>query len=150
MAKGIDLALYDGSGNEYQYKYQFGKKRIHINTTTGEQSKIDVSEDAYYYHLGTNASNIAYAKLRYYAYPIDDENNPMFPNHHMLALMMFIKWMWELRKNDNQSAIGMAEGNWIKQSTKAKAANKMPDMLKGKEIATTWMSMIDKARHYDF
>jgi hypothetical protein len=150
MAKAIDVALYDAGGTEYQYKYQFGKGRIHSNTTTATQNKIDLSEDAYYYHLGTNASGITYATLRYYAYPIDDENNPMFPNHHMLALMMFIRWMWELRKNDNQSAIDRAEANWVKQSTKAKAANKMPDMLQGKEIATTWMSMIDKARHYDF
>jgi hypothetical protein len=150
MASAIDIALYDSAGAEYQYKYQFGNHRIHVNNSTSAQAKIDLSEDSYYYHLGTNASGITYAKLRYYAYPIDDENNPMFPNHHILALMMFIRWMWEVRKNNNQSAIGMAKSDWIGESTKAKAANKMPDMLKGKEIATTWMSMIDKARHYDF
>jgi hypothetical protein len=150
MASAIDIGLYDAAGSEYQYKYQFGKNRIHEHSRSGSQRKIDLSEDAYFYHLGTNASDITYAKLRYYSYPIDSENNPMFPNHHLLALMMFIKWMWELRKSDNQSAIAMAESNWLKQSTKAKAANKMPDQLKGEEIAKTWMSMIDRVRYYNF
>jgi len=148
MASAIDVALFDSSGAEFQYKYQFGKKRIH--NEDGSQSKIDLSEDAYFYHLGSNGSGITHAKLRFYSYPIDEDNNPMFPNHHLFALMMFIKWMWELRKSSNQSAIGMAYTNWIQQSTKAKAANKMPDQLKGEEIAKTWMSMIDKVRHYDF
>jgi hypothetical protein len=148
LASVIDIALYDSSDLEYQFKYRDGKKRIH--TGDSGQRKIDVSEDAYYFHLGSNGSLITYAKLRYYAYPIDEDNNPMFPEHHLLALMLFIRWMWEMRKNKNQSAIAEARAVWIMEAQKTKAANKMPHQLKGAEIAKQWMSMIDKARYNDF
>jgi hypothetical protein len=148
MASPKDIALYTADHAEYQFKYQGGKKRIH--NMDSSQGKIDLSEDPYFFHLGTNGGNIAYVKLRYYAYPIDEDNNPMFPEHHLLALMMFIRWMWEIRKNENQSAIAMAESDWLKQSTKTKAANKMPHELKGIQIAKQWMSMIDKAFYAEF
>jgi hypothetical protein len=148
MATPIDIALYDASGSDYQYKYHEGKNRIH--NVDPSKAKIDLSEDPYYFHLGSNGSLITYAKLRYYAYPIDDDNNPMFPEHHLLAIMFFIRWMWETTKGKSQSAIQQAEDMWIRQSMKAKSANKMPSQLKGAEIVKTWMSMIDKVRFNDF
>jgi hypothetical protein len=148
MAQPIDIALYDSAGAEYQYKYQSGKKRIHI--VDPNQGKIDISEDPYFFHLGSNGAGIAYAKFRYYAYPIDDDNNPMFPEHHILALMMFIRWMWAIKKNTNRSEIAEAKADWLGESMKAKSSNKIPHKMKSDEITKQWMSMIDKIRYADF
>ena len=161
-ASGIDLALFDVSDNEYKYHFQGNRKRIHNEWTIANSStssslgfartdtEIGVSEDPYYFYLDSTGESITYANINYYSYPIDDDGDMMIPEHHMFALMNFNYWMWERRKKENQSSIAQAKADWLMEQTKAKAKNKVPSMLEGKDIARMHNSMIDKIFYNKF
>lgn len=149
----IDIALFDVNNNEMLYKYHSGASRIHQNRNTyaadgtyspSVGSIIDLSEDDYYIHLGSNASEVAYAKIRYFKFPVDEDGLPKIPEDQVFAITMFIRYMWSMRKNDNRSEIDQNRYTWLSEKAAAKARSKMPSMLEGKQIAKTWMSMISK------
>lgn len=145
----IDIALFDGSGNELRHKYRFGNKRIHqseneyLNSGVYEPglgSVIEVSEDDFHFHLSSNSSNLSYARLRYFKFPVDSEGNPMFPEYTRLAVILFIRYMWSLRTQSRDMAF--QEASWRQARAEARGKNKLPNGLMYKQFAKEWMSMI--------
>jgi hypothetical protein len=158
-AVGNDLALFDANDNEYKIHFHGSKKRIHnevtiLSGTVGgfsyDHSEIGVSEDPYYFYLDSNGESVTYANIRYYSYPIDEDGDMLIPEHHLFALINFNFWMWEKRRNENQSSISMAKNDWLMEQSKAKAKNKVPSMLEGKDIVRMHSSMIDKIFYNKF
>src|SRR5690606_2910831 len=108
MYKPLDVALFsrneDGSLSELRYSFKGRGKRIHTSGNpildSGEYSPdhhapIDLSEDAHFFHLGSNARGRVYcAKVKYLKLPIDAYGNPMVPEHQVLAIALFTRYMW--------------------------------------------------------
>ena len=158
-AIGNDMAIFDENDNEYRMHFHGSGKRIHSETSTisgsvgglsYDVSDIGISEDPYYFYLDSNGENITYINIRYYSYPIDEDGDMLIPEHHLFALMNFNFWMWEKRRNENQSSINLAKGDWLMEQSKAKAKNKIPSMLEGKDIVRMHSSMINKIFYNKF
>ena len=156
----LDIALYDSGHNELYNNYRSGKSRIHakrrIGNSTVEDSEqsdgfaIELSEDDYSFNLGSNANNVAYAIVRFFEFPVDEDGLPKIPEKSRLAIMMFIRYMWTLRKNENRFDRDRAEVSWLNARNRARARGKMPSMLEYEAIAKSWMSMINKPNFDSF
>lgn len=154
----IDLALYDANNNEFEYVLRGMGTRIHasdnglINNNEYFPSlgaPIDLSEDPYYFHIGSNGASISYATLKFWKYPIDENGDILVPEQDLLPLVFFIRYMWYLRKDDKQG-IAMANQKWIASRNEARAAHKTPSILEGTEIARSWVTLIPKMRFKKF
>lgn len=152
-SSAVDIALFTHSGNEIKTKYRAGAQRIHNrrdrNIRDGQFNlsnglPIEISEDDYYFHLSSNSDEVSYARLRYYKLPIGDDGSPMIPEIYREAVIQFIRWRWQIRQNENQSAIAQARQDWLMERGTAKGNNKMPSMLEAKSIMSDWVSMIGK------
>lgn len=152
-AAPIDIALYtsedEGPYTELLWQYHGGKRRIHAKPST--KRYVDLSEDPYFFNLSSDYGNsVVKAKLRYYAYPIDSKGYPAFPEIHLFAIMMFVRYMWAIRENNSRSEIAEAKEHWEQAKVIARNRTKMPHMLKGQQIMRDWRSMIDKANYRRF
>jgi hypothetical protein len=149
MISAIEMALYDANGKEYKYRFKGQGKRVSLNRETYIES-IPVSWDEFYIYLGSEGEGITEIALRYYAMPFDDNGLPMIDENHLIAIIAFCRMMAAMRENNNQSAIQLNTQEWKLQREYAKTRSKMPSMLEGKEIAKSWMSMINRVNFNDF
>jgi len=148
----LELSLFDTNGRELKHKFRTGGKRIYedkrINTSTaGEVPSVpvDVSDDRYNFILGTNGDNVKEILIRYFAYPIDEKTNlPLIREDEVMACIYFLRYMWALRKNENQSEIQMSQVNWFRESDRVRAKKKMDSLTpeKAKTIMRNWMNLI--------
>lgn len=146
-----DMSFFDANDKELIYRFEAGKKdRIHSANIYKDRRNADypiitVSEQQDAYVLDSYyGDDVATAIIRYYRLPVDSTTlEPYFYSEQLLALMMFIRWMWFLRKGDMGQA-GQAKKDWIIERHAAKVDMKMPDGMERKEIARTWNSMIQK------
>jgi hypothetical protein len=116
MRCSMEIALYDSSGGFLKHAFHGGKKRIFpdnrlfpaANGSDGTPTNcvpVDISEDEHGFYLGTNGENVAKAKVRYFAYPLDNEGMPLIREDDVLACVYFVRFQASLKKNDNRSAI---------------------------------------------
>lgn len=154
----IDLALYDANHAELDFVYRGLGTRAHASDNgllnNGQYfptlgAPIDLSEDTYYFQLGSNSTSVSYAKLKYWKFPVDELGDLLIPETDILPLILFVRYMWYLRKDDKQG-IAMGNQKWIAARNEARAAHKTPSMLVGTEIARSWNSMIHKQRYKKF
>lgn len=152
----IEMALYDINGHYISHEFHAGKYRIYpdlrifptaTNLSTGQIVHIvpvDVSEDQSNFYLGTNGNQVAYALVRYFAYPIDSNGLPMIREDEKFAIMTYIQWAKASKTGENQSEIAMKWQNWARQHDMARARKKSTDMSndKHKTIARNWMRII--------
>lgn len=152
LASTVSIGLYNSADGELKYTYHGQGGRVHIDrfdthsASTSEEvtGRIDLSEDAYYYHLGSNGSDVAYAKVRYLAMPVDKNKLPLIPEDQVFALTMFCRWMWALRKGDNQSEIELARDTWFREKDRIFGANKMPSVYRATQFAKNrFLSLIN-------
>ena len=153
MHSPIDLALFDSGNHEIKYTLRGKGNRIHEedSSTIYYNSSVDLSEDAYYFHIGTqSASNlVSHAILKYWKFPVDEAGDLLVPETDSLPLVLFIRYMWAMRKDDKQG-INQAYPMWRQALREARSAHKIPSILEGAEIARTWSSMIQKQRFKQF
>jgi hypothetical protein len=137
-----DIALLDCNGNEYRAKMRGYFQRNHEDLLATEIRSIDIYENDNYFVLGSNGSIITHVKIDYYGMPLDADGNPKIPEHHMLPLMFFVKFMDALVRGENQSEISEAERRWKMEAAKCRGKNKMPSQPQAREIMEQWMTMI--------
>lgn len=143
--RGLDIALYDVSDCLIPHNFHSGKSRIYPDTeqfsydvvmnegTDDEETvtyyvPVDLSEDKNAFYLGTTGSNVAYALVRYYSYPIGTDNLPMIPEEASMTCMYFVRYMHSLRKNENQSEIANNERLYKIESDRCRARMKSFEM----------------------
>lgn len=150
----IDVALYDVNKNELVYTYRGKGSRIHASDSvalnSGEYAPslgapIDLSEDSYYFHLGSNGASVASALIKYWKFPVDENGDLLIPEQDVFTLALFCRYMFSMRKDD-KVGIGQFHNLWIAARNEARAAHRTPSMLEGTEIARSWNSMIQKLR----
>ena len=151
MYKPIDIALFTENNAEVKFAYRGTGLPIHAPKNSITRSGlyqpefgavIDLSDDNYYFHLGSNGGNVSYAKLKYFKLPIDENKMPLIPEDHVLALAFFIQWIWSKRKGDNRSEIEQNRQDWVKEKRRVRSNNQLPSQIEADEINRKWMSMI--------
>lgn len=114
MRQHLELALFDSAGNFIPSVYHAGKKRIYpdmrVLTTISDgevpvYAPVDYSADQFSFILGSNGTSVAYADVRYYAYPIDSKGLPMIDENAVQTLIYYIRFNASMRNNENQSQI---------------------------------------------
>ncbi len=164
--QAIDVCLYDATGKELKSTYRGLGSRSHqsdnglLNSnmympTLG--APIDLSEDQYYFILGSNAlpntsnnfTGVASAKLKYWRRPVDENGDMLIPESDILPIVYFIRHMWYLREDDKQG-IGQSNTKWIAARNECRSLHRTPSMMEGTEIARSWNSMIHKQRYKKF
>lgn len=158
MYEPIDIALFDSAGGEIRYIFRGQSKRIHASPSnlinTGQYvpelgAVVDLSEDAYYFHLGSNGTNVAYAQLVYYKIPTDLEGNLIVSEKEIFALTCFIDYMMSKRNSEKQYVA--MYWNMFKQAAKeTRAELKLPHKMAMDETARSWNSMIKKIRFRNY
>jgi hypothetical protein len=151
----IDLALYDSAGSEIiiQWKgfganmgYDTGIARTHKDVRVGTVM-ISVTEDLDFFHteeFGGDYVDGAYIITKYYGTPVDVNGLPLIASSSKFAVMMYIRYMWQLRNNDSITALRDGEKRWRIARAAAESKLKTPDVIEGKEIAKKANSMIQK------
>ena len=156
--RGVDVALYDASDCLIPHKFHSGRERIYPNVeeysysvTTGTDDEqtttyyapVDLSESKEAYYLGTNAGdNVAYAKVRYFSYPVDSTGFPMIPEEASETCMFYVRWMHSLRKNENQSEI--ANNERIYKLTADRCRARMKSFEMSEETRKTIASLMNR------
>jgi hypothetical protein len=149
-SRSISIALYDASGNELLNNYRSGKYRIHQSRNVFVKdgvyrpqfdASISISEDENFYYLGSNGTNVAYAMLRYFKLPVDDQGNPVFGEHVVHAINMWILWYWAIREGKDSRE---DEDRYKRARAEARSVGKMPNGLLMKQVAKEWNSMIQQ------
>ena len=162
--KLYEIACYDASGNFIPHTFRAGNKRIYPNTdiqtittnTDGTQTitynSVDVSEDRFNIILGTNATSVAKIKIRYFAYPVDNEGMPMIREDEKQACVYYIRFCKAMKDDENQSKIQLAESMWLRACDIARAAKKASSLSndKAKTIARTMNRMIPNFNRSQF
>lgn len=154
----IDISCFDANGCQLAHEFRTGGKRIYADTRLARTAvaggtitdlnrcvPVDVSETNFSLELGTNATHVATILLRYYYFPVDEAGLPLIKMLDMLACVYFLRYMFALRENENQSEIQAAEMRWKLESDRCRAQKKMlsisPDKMK-KIINGIWMRAI--------
>jgi hypothetical protein len=144
----IDITLFDVNNNEIKYRYNSGSKRIRTdrfsvnNDVSTESSIIDLSEDANYFHLSTNAGDVSYMVIRYLGMPVDQEGFPLIPEDDAMAYEAYARFMWGKRQDENRSKIDQDFQFWTIERNKVKGRRKMPTPLEAKRIFEQYMSLV--------
>lgn len=134
----IEFSLRDSGNNQLQHLHRAGHNRIFNDTrisptastsdTVNDCVPVDVSNDATHIHLGTNGANVAKIYIRYFAYPLDENNRPMIREEDAMACVYFIRYMQGLRQDDNRSKIEQDQRAWFMEADRCKARKKMKSM----------------------
>ncbi len=161
----IGLSVYNNDNVELYYTYKgwgqevlrrdkraytrerdlVSSRRI-VSNRVGSRSiaSFIVTEDKDYYNLSSDARSADYGIVKYFGLPIDEDGDLMFIDDDLLAVSAFIRWMYETRQRENQSAIADRRQDWIIEAGKARAKKKSVSIFEAKDIAKHYMSMIDK------
>jgi hypothetical protein len=157
MKKLDEIALFDASGCFIPHVFHSGNSRIYpnvesynytVNEGTDDEVTyslpVDLSESDTSFVIGTNGTNVAYALVRYYPYPLDAKNLPMVREDEVEACSAFVRYKWSQRKNENQSEIRENLNEWLRLADYCRAEKKSSDFSNEvrKQIASTLNRMI--------
>lgn len=154
----IDVSVFDTAGNQLGHVYRGGNKRIYADrrvqpsaTTNGDVNSlipVDISNDRYNIHLGTNGQNVGTIIIRYFAYPLDENGLPLIREEDAMACVHFIRYMDALRRDDNRSKIQQDEIAWFREADRARARKKMASLSpdKARSIMKSLNSLIPNFR----
>jgi hypothetical protein len=155
----LDLALYDSQGCLIPSVFRPGKRRLYpisspTNVIVSDDTIIplwvDTSEDMYNITLGSNSDCVSVVGIRYFAYPLDAQGLPLIRQNEALPLSYFCKFMWSMRKNENQSEIANNEQRWLRACDTIRASKKMISQEQMKTIARAWRSLIPNLNDNQF
>lgn len=159
MRSVIEVSLFDTNGCQLAHKFRSGGKRIYkdtrliraaiVGSDTEQQLNnlipVDISDDAYAFHLGTNGDLVGSIVVRYFCYPTDNNGLPLIRQEEVMACVYFCRFWWEMRENSSRAAIEQNRLMWAAESDRCRARKKMlslsPDKMKT-IIKGTWMRYI--------
>lgn len=138
------IALYDANDNYIPHVFHSGGKRVYPNVesysykvvtnegtedeeTTTYYLPVDLSENRHSFVLGTNATQVSYALIRYWGYPVDTAGLPLIQECEVEALTLYVRYKWSQRKNENQSEIQANKIAWMEAADWTVAHKKSVD-----------------------
>lgn len=153
MRRFTDIALYDCNDHIVPHQFHAGKKRIypevfHMVQDSNDSDRfcfpVDVSEDRYSFIIGSNGPHVDYAKIRYFAWPVDNQGEPMIRQDDQMMCVHFIRWCSAMKRNNNQSEIAQAGQNYKDEADRRRAAYKKNNSStdKNKTIGALFNRMI--------
>lgn len=144
----IELGVYDESGNEIPYRYNYSGGRVF--TKRDWQKTIDIYEDATHIHFSDFERQPSYAVLKYFKMPLSDCNEPLVPESHLNAVVAYLKFAFYWRQGTNPAMIGMARNMWEQERLKIRSKNKSVAGLRAKQMVKEWMSIIPNPKFNRF
>lgn len=156
----IEVSLFDAAGCQLAHQFKAGKARIYqddrllLAATTGNSPllnqlvPVDVSNDQYNIHLGTNGANVATILIRYFAYPLDQNGQPLVDDRDVEACLLYIQYKQSQRDKDGQGVVEANRNAWMREADRARARKKMSSMTpdKAKYLLRTLASQIPNFR----
>jgi hypothetical protein len=134
-----ELSLFDANGQPLNHKYRAGKQRIYVDERSmpvsngtnviGTNVPVDVSNDPYNLIFGTNGGLVDKVLIRYFKYPVDQNDQPLIRQEDVYACALFIKLMQAMRDNGNRSEIQQYDQMWKQAADKAKADKRVASSL---------------------
>jgi len=133
----LEVSLFDATNTQLNHRFRAGKTRIYSDVRKGTDTTVseitdlipvDVSNDEFHIHLGTNGANVTSIVLRYFAYPVGDDGMPLIREEDMMVCVYFIRFMESLRSNDNRSEIQQNDMMWKTEADRARARKKTESM----------------------
>lgn len=158
MWKAMDISLLDSNNIELRFVYRGLGRRIHasghVALDTGEyapqlHAAIDLSEDSHFFHLGSNGTVVHCAKLKYWKLPVDVYGQPMIPEHQVLAIALFIRWMWSMANSDKEDR-KLSRMEYLQARSEARALGKMPSGIEMDQVAKEWVSLMNAPQFKNF
>lgn len=158
MWKSKDIALLSSTGTELRFSYRGLGRRIHasgnLTLDSGEyapelHAPIDLSEDANFFHLGSNGADVYCVKLKYWKLPVDIYGQPMIPEYQTLAIALFIRWMWSISNNDKEDR-KLSRIEYLQARSEARALGKMPSGIEMDQVAKEWTSLMNAPHFKNF
>lgn len=140
----IRFATPAGAILGYTYSDQGNFKSV----KQGEEASLTISiyEDEHFFHLGSNGSQVKHAELHYYKLPLDDKNEPLIPESHEFAIILFCEYMYYNREKRTNPSFRFnasdAYRKWEVEKARVKGNEKMPSPMVAREIASRWMSLL--------
>jgi len=155
----IELSLFDSADCNLLHQFRPGNTRIFNDTrqipasSAGNTNStsinnlipVDVSNDFYSIHLGTNGSNVAKILIRYFAYPVDEVTNlPLIREDDRMACTYWIRYLESLRSNDNRSEIEQNKLLYFQEADRARARKKCESLTydKAKTLMKDLMNLL--------
>lgn len=160
LIRTLDLALFLADGTELFVKYKgagfklpagANDARIHTDNRTAVR-KVAISEDNNFFNVEEFTSpdpDNAYIIVKYLGLPLDASGLPLIPEHCKFAIMMYIRFMWEMRQGGGRLGVREAENMWLRHRVTAEAKGKTPDIWEADQIAKTINSLIQKVEIRD-
>lgn len=161
MKRFLEIALFDSEDNFIPHIFHQGNTRMYpnnevysydvvLNENTDQEetvtyyTPVDLSENETSFVLGTNGTEVSYALIRYYPYPLDANNLPQIREEEVDAIVAYVRYRWSQRRNENQSEIQANKIAWMESSDYCKAAKKASDFSNEvrKKIAATFNRMV--------
>jgi hypothetical protein len=153
MYKAMDIALYGTINNttvEFKYSYKGLGKRIHNRDLVQfDGLPVDLSEDQYCFHLGSNGSGVNYAHLKYIKLPIGTDGLPLIPEFQVLAIAFFIVWLWNKKQND-KGGMQLAKIDYTEAKKEAKRASRLPSGIEMTQVAKEWVNLLNAPQFKQF
>jgi hypothetical protein len=156
----LELSLFKADGTQLTHKFRsgvrrlFSDKRVSDSVSVGisDGIPVDVSNDDTSIILGTNGGQVATILIRYFKYPLDENDDPKIREEDVMACAYFIKFMESMRNNSNRSEVAQYEQMWYREADRARARKKMGSMTedKAKTMLKDMMRLIPSFRHSQF
>jgi hypothetical protein len=140
----LELAVYNEDNHQIPTRFNYQGSRI--NMKENHRHKVDVYEDRDYIHVSDHESNPSYITIKYWKLPLDDCGLPLIPEDHLLAIVMFLLYSFQLRKSTDFGMMGMYERRWLQLRDKVKASNKSVSGLRAEQMVKEWMSLIPNSK----
>jgi hypothetical protein len=136
------IALYDSGDNLIPHVFHTGKRiypqtdGVTYTTEEGEEfcGPVDISLNRHSFVLGTNATVVSYALIRYYAFPLDAQGLPLIREDEVEPLTLYVRYKWSQRKNENQSEIRENRITWEQAADQCKALKKSTNSEQAKTV----------------
>jgi len=155
----IEVSLFNSAGYQLAHTFRAGKQRIFTDRRLREEASttdvtlndlvpVDVSNDNTHIHLGSNGDSVEHIVVRYFAYPLDQNGDPMVAEEDVMACAYYIRYLTALREDDNRSKIEQDKMDWFREADRARARKKMNSMTpdKAKTLMNQLMSRVPNFR----
>lgn len=140
------INIFLGDENCYMHFYEYNPHVQYFKCETNNNIVISESFDEFL--LSTNATNVHFAKIKYFSIPTTAEGEILINEDYLPAIVAYIEYM-NIKREKNRDPRNMSSGDvmmyktmWINELGRVKGNIKMPSILNAHTIMRRWMTMI--------
>jgi hypothetical protein len=145
MAEPLQVNLLDAVGCSLLFNYAGGGE---FTGMPGCQITLNEQEESGTFALSSNAGEIAFAEIDYWAMPVDSSGMPLTPEIFLEAVLAFVEWRWTKRqkkrkpKEISNADVATAKADWIVLAQQAHGRSKLPPQMEAERLSRGNISRI--------